>query len=171
MKTNNTSHFVLFLLAVLIGFGCSDGYKQGTPQKLGESFYLALKNNDPEGFRSLMVQDDDLDVMMEIADNWDGKSEEEIQQEYDWSMRNLDNEVPRKFAKMRKRFEDAGGDWESLEYKGVDVKKSKENGFEVAHIRIYFSSNGKEFELDGEECANLKGKWVGGEMGRLNVLN
>ncbi len=167
MKTIGQPHFVLLFLVLLLGLGCGNGYKQGTAQKLGESFYLAIKNNDAEGYRSLLLTEDDWGFFSEKAEIFEVRSEAEVKEEFMFTMAELDIKVADAFPRMRKNAEQQGVKWEDIEYKGVDVKKlpKAEDGSQLARIKVYFTSNGKDFEIDGKECAQLEGKWVGVEMG------
>ena len=157
-----------FFLSILPG--CGNGYKQATPTELGISIYLSIKNDDREGHRSLYVQEDDFDAFFQQVDG-DDLDEEAARKEFDRDLQMLQAELDVGYSKMRARATEDGLDWETIDYKGVDVQKRERDGIKVALVRVILTSKGQDYEIDAGECARLNDRWVVGKLVQIRRLD
>ena len=161
----------LFSLVLFLASCSGGGYKRSTPAELGDATWLALKNKDAEGYRSLFVVEDDLDAMIDIMEEHKPGSSERFEEEFVAEMPKYHEMINVNFEQMRSKVSEKGLAWEKLQFKGTHVEEQrKEEGFEVAKIKIVFSDGQEDYEFLAKDIANLDGKWVHGEPIRFQVV-
>ncbi len=179
MKSSNKfipTNLLLIGILLFTLIGCGNGYKQATSDELGEAMYISVKNGDKDGFLSLFIDEDDFDVMFEKQMEVDGVTENEkfkakFRQSFDRDLLMMQQELDVGFENMRSKAVEIGVNWDDMEFKGGETFKNREKiGLELAQIKVYFTSNGKDYELDAGECCNLNGTWKSVGLPQVNLI-
>lgn len=181
MKSGNKfipTNLLLIGILVFSLAGCGNGYKQATSDELGESMYISVKNGDKDGFLSLFVDEDDFDAMLEkqmefegVAEDEEEKFEAKFKQDFDRDLLFMQQELDVGFENMRSKAVEIGVNWGDMEFKGGETFKNREKvGLELAQIKVYFTSNGRDYELDAGECGKLNGTWKPVGLPQVNLI-
>lgn len=139
-----------------------------TPSEFGESAYIALKNDDQSGFRSLFIDAGDADLIFETQSSNSKMNREEFDSKMKETLAKLDAELPANFSRLRDKGVEMGINWEQVEFKGVDVSAEREDdGFRIADIKTFFTSNELDFTLSFREVAKLDKTYTAAEFPKL----
>jgi|GEM_PF-6127920 len=160
--------FLLLCTCTLLLAGCSD-YMLKTPSEFGESAYIALKNNDESGFRTLFIDESDGDYIYATFSNHHEINREDFDKDMREDLAEMESSFHSRFSRMREKGVEMGINWEHVEFKGVDVSTEKEkNGFRVVDVRTFFTSNTLDFTLSFEEVAKLDQTFTAGDFPSLD---
>lgn len=164
----------VFSILIAAGFlfclaGCNGGLKNGTPEELGESIFLSLKNNDYEGFRSLFPVESDVDEILEKqGEDGGGMSREKAMKR----LQDSEGKIKENFEELRAEIADAGVEIGSAAWEGVDVKKREaEKNIEVVDLKVYFKGNDQSVELRIRAAGKLNRGWLMDRGPRMALVN
>lgn len=160
--------YTLVLIGMLLSVffmacgGSGDKYPRSTPEELGESVLNCIVNKDKDGLRGLVPTKADMKKTVENS----GMPQEEIDEfmgqfDRNWERLELEmeNDIFGEFDALVAELERSVG-LESIQLKEVQVEKKEDDGFEVADIKVKFTSGGGDGALNLNECANLSSGWV-----------
>lgn len=149
--------FLMLALAFSLA-ACNSGLKNSTPEELGESIFIAVKNNDAEGFRSLFPQLSDLD---EIMSKQGEEASDDRRKLMEKMLNDQDVSAPKDLADLRTDIEASGIDLAEATWQGVDVKEREaERDIPVVDIRMHFQQDGRSGYLTARGVGKLDRGWL-----------
>lgn len=169
-------HIFSLLLAATMLFvvaGCNSSLRNSTPDELGESIFLALKNNDPEGFRSLFPGEGDIDEIVEKqGENKTPEEQEKLRTRAQEQLKSTDARAREGFEGLRADIMEAGLSLDNSKWEGVDVKKEEaEKNIEVVSLKLFFKDGDQTGTLIVRGAGKLNRGWLMDRAPRFEPYN
>ena len=167
------AHIFIFITVLLVS-ACSQ--KIETPEQLAEQVLKSLANNDEESFNKLVFTSSDvIDAMKKMiseARASGSRTPEEIEdaekmlaelQNNDEVKQDLQNDIDKlkaSFIKARKKITEHNIDLSNAKITRYKIDYDEDDGLELAKIKAYVESDGKEYRFKIRKAAKLKRGWV-----------
>lgn len=130
-----------------------------TPDDLGTSFLLAIKNNDPKYMETFLPSVSDVS---EIMNDYEG-AEEEKKQILNSSEKNT-KDIRRNALHSIEEIKNKGSknviDWREVTFSTSELMTRKENNIEFAKLTIYFNSGSNLYKMEIPECIKSNRGWL-----------
>lgn len=139
-----------------------------TPDELGDSFLMAVKNSDSKYIEAFLPSASDVN---EIMNSYEGNEEEkkEIVDHSGKNTKEIQQNVLRSLAEIRAKGDKNGIEWKEVTFSTSELNTRKENNIEFAKLTIYFKAGTSLYKMIIPECIKSnrgwlifdKPKWVG----------
>lgn len=139
-----------------------------TPDDLGASFLMAVKNNDPKYIEAFFPSVSDV---VEIMNSYEGDAEEkkQILNNCDKNTKDIRRNALHSIDGIRSHGNKNGIEWKGVTFSTSELSTRKENNIEFAKLTIYFNAGGNLYKLEIPECIKSdqgwlifdKPKWIG----------
>jgi hypothetical protein len=139
-----------------------------TPDDLGASFLMAVKNNDSKYVEAFLPSVADV---AEIMNSYEGNEEEkkQILNNSDKNTKDIRRNALRSIDEIRSKGNKNGIEWKEVAFSTSELNTRKENNIEFAKLTIYFNSGSNLYKLEIPECIKSdrgwlifdKPKWIG----------
>ena len=169
-------HFAFLILVASMLFvvaGCGSGLLNSTPEQLGESIYLSVKNDNFDGYRSLYPTAADVDEIVEKQVG-EGSPEEkaEARERAEEQLSRTDARAQESFGELRSDMQEAGFDIEASAWEGVEVKKREaEKNIEVVDIKLFFKEGDRTGTILVRGAGKLSRGWLLDRSPRFELYN
>lgn len=139
-----------------------------TPDDLGASFLMAVKNNDTKYIETFFPSVADV---AEIMNDYEGNEEEkkQILNNSDKNTKDIRRNALHSIEEIKIKGSKNEIEWKEAAFSTSELSTRKENNIEFAKLTIYFNSGSNLYKLEIPECIKSdrgwlifdKPKWVG----------
>lgn len=157
--------FPILLLFLLSSCGSSEKYPRSTPEELGETLFMVVKNKDKEGLRTLLPTKEDMRTFFQqlpLSPDEKANFDENFEKEWQSIQANMENNI---FGEFDPMMEEMGRklDMPIAELEKVEVNAENLNppsGIQVADISVFFKAGEEEVELRSRGCIKFESGWT-----------
>ncbi len=139
-----------------------------TPDDLGASFLMAVKNNDSKYIETFFPSVADV---AEIMNSYEGNEEEkkQILNNSDKNTKDIRRNALHSIEEIKNKGSKNAIDWKDVAFSTSELSTRKENNIEFAKLVIYFNSGSSLYKMEIPECIKSdrgwlifdKPKWIG----------